>query len=242
MSQQFNNTTFNRSNNSGNSSGYYSRTLFSFTHPDPDTVQNLAGGWYSNSEFDGIADLIGNYGGYCHGSYTFPGKYWFTGKTLRVKGSCMVYSTSAEEGYKVFNMRFGLKEFDGDSVITLAVQNNNNNHIFISTSPKSLGLLPVEFQCDIKCTFLNPGADPSSVFQAQGYYIYDYIDYDGGGKGTNSKNCYIPVYLSNNNGFIETGNDAFYRYGSGIIFNFYANDGTVVDEIYITNLTIEELA
>jgi len=237
MSQQFNNTTFNRSNNSGNSSGYHSRTLFSFTTPSPGKIQVLDEGWYTNNEFDGIADLIGTYGEYCHGNYILPGKYWFTGKTLRVKGSCMVYSTSAEEFYKVLNMRFGLKEFDSGDVITLAIQNNNNDHAFIGGGDP-LGLLPVEFQCDIKCTFINPGGDPAVIFQAQGYYIYDFSNYNGGNKGSNNQIRYVPVYLSNNNGFIETGNDAFYIYGSGIIFNFYANDGTVVDEIYITNLKI----
>jgi hypothetical protein len=239
-----NNPTFNRSTQNGYVPGYYTRTLFSYISASP---FNTNGEWdFTTPDYNGIQYLIDNYPGDCHGDYRLPSHYWRPGKSIRVKGSLMVYGINDillayQQCY--LNMLFGIYSFDADNTLVLAQQNDSAFHTFIEGSGE-LGLLPIEFQCTITCPYINPAADPSLYFQAQGYYKYTRDNYNS--EGDNSNNRYVPVWNSYNNGFISTSDSQFYTGQTGIIFNFFTGELTYPDHVpnnlYITNLTIEELA
>lgn len=227
---QTNNPTFNRANTGGSVPGFYSRTLFTYTS-NSNNIYNLAGtDWVGVTDFDGIGDLISNDPTSCHGDYIIPEIYWTPGKTIRIKGALLCASGDADE---LFNMRFGLQETNGPTTEWLAIQNSNaSDHTFALGAIK--GPLPVDFACDIVCS----GYDETYTYLvSSGYYQYNPLWFDSNG-GTNVDGIYVPVWY--NKGFVISYAPDFYLYKNKIMFNL--NGTSLSASIYLTNLTIEELA
>jgi hypothetical protein len=230
-----NNPTFNRSTQNGVSQGFHTRTLFSFT---PYSLYDLelggSGDWVSDSTWDGIGDLSSSYANQCFGTNILPQQYWRSGKTIRIHGTILA-DTNFEEipfGGIPFNMKFGLLERGGYNIDWLAFTNNGIDHNLFNGSPY-IGPVPIDFFCDITCCEIDFENDYIG-FIAAGYFQYNDTDYDGG--GDNTTKIYTPIYLET----FSIGHDTtFYYNRTSIMFNLY---GTGAAHVYITNLTIEELA
>jgi hypothetical protein len=226
-----NNSTFNRGNNNGLSQGFYSRTLFTWVIPS--SLPDLSGSetWTLETNGDGLQYLVNNYPSYCHGGFSFPAYYWVAGKTIRFKGTFFVRSTIANQR---FNMRFGLKEFNGNAVEWLAIQNNNNDHTFLSGGTRAYDT-PVNFNCLLMCSNLD--SDGSAWFTANGFYTYPL---NTNQQDPNRNIAKVPVW-TNGSGTNGVSNDVatdYINYQTHLMMNCYNSD---VLSIQLLNLTIEEL-
>jgi hypothetical protein len=230
-----NNPTFNKSNqNSPISVGYYSRTIFS-CGGNGIANQNLYGETgIIGSNDNGIQYLIDNYSNECHGYNEFPAYYWKAGKSVRIKGNCLVMGYPGEEAgqYTQFNMSVGLKESSDGGVAILA--NSAVNSIFPLTGGD---LCPVDFEYIITCA--TPDTYSSTCcFFASGYYQYNYGQYNSSGTNTNST-VYTPVFGNPGSIGISSISTAYTQNSTKILFNFY--DSTIY-YLYLTSLTLEELS
>jgi hypothetical protein len=229
---QYNNT-FNRGTNSGISSGYYSRTLFTWVNPVSDYGLVSQSDWIENTNGDGLQVLIDNKPEYCHGGITFPPYYWTSGKTIRFRGT---FIARADTNDSIFNMRFGLKEASGPDVKWLAIQNNNNNHTFLNGGYETYDT-PVNFQCLLMCCTRDYEGDP--WFTANGFYRYNLrSDVESNGRSV----VQVPVWQYSNggspNGVAAAVNQTFISEQTSFMMNCYNSD---VLSIQLLNLTIEEL-
>jgi hypothetical protein len=237
----YNNSTFNRTNQSGISSGFYSRTLFSY-HTVNNDEYNLSNDWTENEGFDGITWLQNNIPERCHGSNILPPYYWRPGKNIRIRGTFFVGSTNQN---CIFNMRFGIKKV-GDVLIPLAIQNNGFNHYFnytYNTKPneeEEAKFLPINFLCDIMCGVINDVGD--FKIEGGGYYQYCWRRFDGELPAygfSNIDNVYVPLLFHNRGYTFRLISDSHYYEATSLEMNIF---GSTVDKCYIRNLTIEELA
>jgi hypothetical protein len=235
-----NNPTFNRSNESGLTPGYYSRTIFSCggssigndnLHFPGDSDINVNGG-------DGIQWLIDNYPDYCWGSHKFPSNYWLAGKSVRIKGNCLVYGYPEEEEgqYTQFNMSVGLIELGTNNIVTLA-NSFSSNRFPLTSGEEPVPLCPVDFEYIITCA--TPDYDGNAVWFASGYYHYNYTDYNTNGEN-GTENVYVPVCYRYppSVGLYNTSTDYIIQ-PTRILFNFYDSN---IYYLYLTALTVEELA
>jgi hypothetical protein len=234
----YNNSTFNRNNQSGISSGFYSRTLFSY-HTVNNDEYNLSsvGDWFENNNFTGITWLQNNIPERCHGSNILPPYYWRPGKNIRIRGTFFVGSTN--QNCK-FNMQFGIYN-SPSGFQALAIQNNGFNHYFNNTyntkpnEEEAAKLLPINFLCDIMCGVINDVVE--FKIEGGGYYQYCWRRFDQ--VFSNGNSVYVPLLNhSNRNTFIVLGDD-YYNQETSLEMNIF---GSTVDKCYIRNLTIEELA
>jgi hypothetical protein len=235
MSSYPNNPTFNRSNQNGVSQGFHSRTLLSYT---PVSLDNLSDTNVTNNiDFDGIDYLRSLEPGNFFGSNRLPAKYWRSGKTIRIHGTILADTIPPEEppiATIPFNMKFGLTERNGFNTDWLAYTNNGDDH-YIFDGTFNVGPVPIDFFCDITCCEIDFENDYIG-FIAAGYFQYNDTDYNSG--GTNIVKKYVPVYTET----FSIGHDTtFYNYETDIMWNLYSTS-VYVYHIYVTNLTIEELA
>ena len=232
MAQLGNNLTFNRSllNASGTGivKGYHSRTVFSYAAAEP--VSTYDTNMTNDSETDGIQFLIDNSSANeYHGTHRIPPYYWRPGKIFRVSGT--IIATSQDTAGNL-NMRFGLTPGDGGFINWLAIQNNNNNHSFAAGQGE--GPLPVDFSCDIFCSFINDNA-AEAQFGAAGYFQYNRTGYNSA--NSDQGQIYVPVWTSV---FPSTLMEETYINPSTIMFNLAGT--SIQNGANITRLTIEELA
>ena len=222
-----NNPTFNRGQHNGVAVGYHSRIVFSYSSTEPGNVNGT--NVTDDSDTDGIQFLIDNSGdNEFHGTHIIPSYYWNSGKTFRVSGTIIIGAPAEDIINPKFNMRFGLNSPSLFSPEWLAIQNNNNDG-----PPLEQNELPIDFSCDIFCSSVS--GDPAGEFGAAGYYQYT-VD-NNTTSGLNRGLIYIPVWSDT---LIKTGLSEVYTDQSTIMFNL---SGTNLGyEIYITRLTIEELA
>lgn len=225
-----NNSTFNRGNNNGLSQGFYSRTLFTWVISS--SLPDLSGSetWTLETDGDGLQYLVNNYPSYCHGGFSFPAYYWVAGKTIRFKGTFFVRS---DDNNQQFNMRFGLKEFNNDTVEWLAIQNNDHNHIFLSGGIREYDT-PVNFNCLLMCSA--PDYD-GTWFTANGFYTYPL---NTNQQDTNRNIAKVPVWTNGDgtNGVSKAVSTDHINYQTHLMMNCY---GSNVSTIQLLNLTIEEL-
>lgn len=236
-----NNPTFNKSNESGVSPGYYSRVIFSYT-----TEENDANNLMNETDWvdgDGIQQLIANYPTRCHGSNTLPVRYWKSGKNIRLRGTFFV---SSDSGGAYFNMKFGVYEDTSATTEWLAIQNNGDNHIFNNGYSTVCGIaaaeyISVTFGCDISCGTPDNNDSNLMFMTTNGFYRYNWMD-PCSPSYTNAQIVYVPVWKLGYNGSQSTPSTIstdYYNNPSIIMFNI--NYSTVY-EVYLINLTIEELA
>jgi hypothetical protein len=228
MAQLGNNLTFNRGKHDGVAVGYHSRTVFSYATTEPISTYDTT--MTNDSETDGIQFLINNSSANdYHGTHIIPAYYWRPGKTFRVSGTLIATSQDTTGS---LNMRFGLIPGNSGAINWLAIQNNNNNHQFAGIA--NYGPLPVDFSCDIFCSFINDN-EAEAQFGAAGYYQYNYSNYNSA--GNNRPQIYVPVWTSV---FPSTLMEETYINQSTIMFNLFGS--TIQNGAEITRLTIEELA
>ena len=247
-----NNPTFNKNNNNGQFPGFYSRALFSYA-PYID-IPNLLGDnnsdWITDPEWNGIGDLLtGADNKACHGSNILPAYYWCPGKTIRVTGDLSV-NIPLQEGLaqnKTLNLRFGLIETSTPATTVLAIQNNNNNHdLQFNVAASSYNNVPIHFECTIMCAKIDNGQDPPCTFSANGFYYYDYTNYNSSGEndGGKGRTLYVPIWNSSNGS--TTLYQEYYTSSTKIMMNFYdsliGNGEDGYGAIYLSKLLIEELA
>jgi len=238
----YNNSTFNRTNQSGISPGFYSRTLFSY-HTVNDDETNLYNDtdWTEDDLFDGITSLQSNFPNRCHGSNVLPPYYWRPGKNIRIRGTFFV-GTGGENS--IFNMRFGIKKV-GAVLIPLAIQNNNFNHYFnnnFTTKPEAgpPHFIPINFLCDIMCGVINDVGE--FKIEGGGYYQYCWRKFDGELPVygfINIDNVYVPLLRHEKERNFSVISNSHYYEATSLEMNIY---GSTVTGCYIRNLTIEELA
>jgi len=223
-----NNPTFNRGQHNGVVVGYHSRTIFSYNSSNPVQVNNT--NVTDDSNTDGIQFLIDStVPTDSYGSHITPAYYWNSGKTFRVSGTIIIGASTEEDVTNPkFNMRFGLNSPSFFNPEWLAIQNNNNDG-----PPLGQNELPIDFSCDIFCSSVS--GDPAGEFGAAGYYQYTTEENTTG--GLNLGLTYIPVW---SDALIYNGLSGAYTNQSTIMFNLFGTD--IGYEIYITRLTIEELA
>jgi hypothetical protein len=184
----------------------------------------------NDSETDGIQFLIDNSSANeYHGTHRIPPYYWRPGKIFRVSGT--IIATSQDTAGNL-NMRFGLTPGDGGFINWLAIQNNNNNHSFADGQGE--GPLPVDFSCDIFCSFINDNA-AEAQFGAAGYFQYTRTGYNSA--NSDQEQRYVPVWTSV---FPSTLMEETYINPSTIMFNLAGT--SIQNGANITRLTIEELA
>lgn len=245
-----NNPTFNRRtnesviNNPNAGLGYHSRTLFTYQAVGG---INLAvtdpAEWCNSATGDGIQMFIDNSYGTIHGDAILPGKYWCPGKTIRIKGTLIARAElSADQGPAYFNLRFGLKELQNNAVTILAMQNEDNNHIFAPT-PQVATVYPytsVAFCQVITCTEIDTGNANPIKFSSYGYYEYLWGDENTAITGLDF--TYVPVWKQTR--FNLAVNSDYYNYNTRIIINGFGTTTGGVDlyEVLLPTLTIEELA
>lgn len=248
-----NNPTFNRSNPTGLSKGFHSRTIFNYsvnTATEYDLMQNNASDWCS----DGTWDTIGNdlSPQFIHGSNILPPYYWRPGKCIRIIGD-LIFSYPILGGissYEDFlNMRFGIRENNTGSVQLLAAQNATGMHVISNIDLTGNDSVPVHFECTIACGLIVDTSELS--FNANGFYQYNLI-YNPGMDTTNiatgkaEATIYVPVWGGTaDKGFKSVGTD-FYNYSTTIIWN---GDGSQLGDAYdgygnayLSKMVIEELA
>ena len=227
------NSTFNRGNNSGISSGYYSRTLFTWVTLADGYELTSQSEWVSNDNGNGLQLLIDNKPEYCHGGITFPPYYWTAGKTIRFRGTFFV---KANDNDSIFNMRFGLKEASGPNTQWFAIQNNDNNHTFLGGDYETYDT-PVNFQCLMMCCTRDYESAP--WFTANGFYRYN-LKSDAWSYGRGA--VQVPVWLNGNggspNGVAASSDPSFISQQTTFMMNCYDSN---IAEIELLNLTIEEL-
>lgn len=240
MAEYKNNPTFNKSNqNSPTSVGYYSRTIFS-CGGNGIANQNLHGETgIIGSNDNGIQYLIDNYSNECHGYNEFPAYYWKAGKSVRIKGNCLVYGYPEEEDgqYTQFNMSVGLKESSDGGVAILANSAVNSRFPPVSVAAEEPPLCPVDFEYIITCATPDTYFD-SCCFFASGYYQYNYGQYNSSGTNTNYT-VYTPVFGYPGSTGISSISTAYTQNSTKILFNFC--DSTIY-YLYLTSLTLEELS
>jgi len=253
-----NNPTFNKKNNTSNRffPGFYSRALFSYApYGDETIVPNLLGtnnsDWVTDSAWDGIGDLLGSGTRVaCHGSNILPAYYWRPGKIIKITGDLSV-NIPLQEGLiqnKILNLRFGLTETNTPTSTALAIQNGDNNHILAfnvaGIGAQSYNYAPIHFECTIMCAKIDLGQDPPCIFYGNGFYYYDFTNYNSSGENFNKSSVYVPVW-TDGNGSTNLGN-AYYIHETKIMMNFYGSTiGNVNDgygAIFLSKLLIEELA
>ena len=247
-----NNTTFNKNNNNGQFPGFYSRVLFSYA-PYADVVDELlqsnSSDWVTDIGYDGIGALLSGNDVLCHGSNTLPAYYWRPGKAIRITGhfSVNIPLQSGLTQNKILNLRFGLRETATPASQTLIAQNNDNNHELafnIGLGGSSYNNVPIHFESTIICSTIDQAADPPCTFYANGFYYYDYVNYNGVGDNLDKGAVYVPIWKSANGS--TTLADEYYSSSTKIMMNIYdsaignANDG--YGSVYLTKLLIEELA
>ena len=226
-----NNSTFNRGNNNGLSQGFYSRTLFTWVNLSDGYNLVSQSAWVSNNVGDGLQLLVDNKPEYCHGGFSFPAYYWVAGKTIRFKGTFFVRSTDSDQQ---FNMRFGLKEFNNNTVEWLAIQNNNHDHNFLSGGTRAYDT-PVNFNCLLMCSA--PDYDSTAWFTANGFYTYPL---NTNQQDTNRNIAKVPVW-TNGSGTNGVSNDVSTDYIINQTHLMMNCSGSDVSTIQLLNLTIEEL-
>jgi len=215
-----NNPNFVRSNTGGSSPGYHTRTIFTFS---PAEVVSTVGDWVSDSNWDGLNELLGLYPNYCHGTNVFPIGYWQNGRQIRIKGTAIV---SDDGGGVDFNMRFSIYESGDADYNLIAVQNGGANHSFADGGTAID--VPVDFECTI-------GHFGSTFLFGSGYYQYNYLDYNGTGRNRNS-NARVPLWeYTGTNGQTSINLGSFNT--TTLIFNFF---GSNVVSISLLNFRIEE--
>jgi hypothetical protein len=224
--------TFNRANSNGVSPGFYSRTLFTWVTPSDgyelkDTV------WTDTLDGDGLDYLSTQKPEQCYGGYIFPPNYWTAGKTIRFRGTFFVASDDTDQ---IFNLRFGLQEYNTPSVQWLAIQNNDNNHIFAEGANTGANVyIPISFNCLLMCSVLS--AEDLSWFTANGFYKYCTTP---NASSTNKSVPTVPVWgnFNGTNGVSKGVDLLFTTQQSSLMMNCY---GSTVKNIRLVNLTIEEL-
>jgi len=244
-----NNPTFNKNNNNGQFPGFYSRALFSYAPyiNIPNLLGNNDSDWITDSTWNGIGDLLTNYSDTCHGSNILPAYYWCPGKTIRITGDLSVNIPQQEFINKTLNLRFGLIETSTPATTALAIQNNNNNHDLAFDAAASLyNNVPIHFECTIMCAKIDEGQDPPCTFYANGFYYYDFTNYNSSGNNAGSKErtLYVPVWKTGNGS--TTLDQLYYTSATKIMMNFYGsligNGDDGYGAIYLSKLLIEELA
>jgi hypothetical protein len=222
-----NNPTFNKGQHDGVAVGYHSRIVFSYSSTEPGNVNGTD--VVNEGNTDGIQFLIDNSGdNEFHGTHIIPSYYWNSGKTFRVSGTIIIGAPAEEIINPKFNMRFGLNSPSFFSPVWLAIQKNGSDG-----PPLNQNELPIDFSCDIFCSKVS--SDPAGEFGASGYYQYTVSNNTNG--GSNLGLVYTPVWKST---LITTGLSGAYTDQSTIMFNLFGTN--LGYEIYITRLTIEELA
>jgi len=235
MASLKNNTTFNRGNSKGQINGFYSRALFGYIVGENPINVGGDNDWTTGLNFDGMDWLMTNYEELVKGSNRLPPKYWLLGKTIRVSGEAIVTGTDGAGEAKFLNMRFGIKEQTTPNTTWLAVQNNENNHIFVSVNYDNLQEVPISFRCIITCPYYDENADPPNIyFMSNGYMHYDRSNWITA--GPNNDRTYVPLWKGN--AAIPV-TDTYYTSETSIMFNFY---GSTVQSIFLTRLLVEELA
>jgi len=234
-----NNPTFNRVvdrayGESKISKGFYSRTIFSYTNQYSSPLELGAvdeNEWTDSIDGRGLKFLSNNRPDYCHGYFEIPPYYWLPGKTIRFKGTFLVETADPET---TFNMRFGLRENQNGTTEWLAIQNNDNNHIF-ALGNITEEFIPVSFHCLLMCGYLN--YDDKIWFTANGFYRYHRFG-DGQDKGTVVIQVPMWTYGVNYNGITRGLSLDFYNYDTEFAMNCF---GTTAKYVQLQNLTIEEL-
>jgi len=252
MANPRNNPTFNKSNNNGLFPGFYSRALFSyapFGGDVPDLCKNNTSEWLDN-EYDGIRLIRDAVPQMCHGSYQLPSKYWCPGKTIRLTGDFSVNASNPNNiigGSGIFNLQFGLKEMDFDDTTVLAETNSGNNHYLTFPGGGFEGFdiyyLPIHFECTIVCAKIDMDND-QTIFYTNGFYYYDYINWDDAGTNFSKNSIYVPVWKANDGRTIISGL-SYYNNPTRIIMNGYGsslNGDDGYGAIFLSKLLIEELA
>ena len=225
MAQLGNNTTFNRANQNGVLKGYHSRTVFSYSRQSPINLYNT--NIVNESTTDGIQFLIDNSDpNDYHGSHIIPAYYWRPGKIFRVSG-IVIANSSNDEGSGYLDMRFGLNA----PLTWLAIQNDSQDHYFAALEPS--GPWSVDFSCDICCAKIEPNTS-NAEFNASGYYQYQWSSGD-----KDFRTVYVPVWSSL--GTMD-GLQDIYTGASTIMFNLFGSNIGFESGLYVTRLTIEELA
>lgn len=227
------NYTFNKNGQTGAvGTGWSQRVIF--TCGTTDDLFHDTNNWYDTEDFDGIEQLVSNYGpagtiltNISHGDAIFPAEYWKSGKTIRLKG--MFWATSTEEQY--LNMRIGMWESSPTKTV-FSIQDDGNNHIFAKGQARAN--VPVFFEITLQC--INPDDNMGNTFWiTSGHYQYEYTNYSSG--GTNQSDVFVPIHNTTNVPII-TGTGYYYN-KTRPIFNFY---GSTVSTIVLAWMTIEELA
>lgn len=228
-------------------------------HPNPNFIINQVKGWNSRvlytyygapgwtpldiyNAYDDVTNIfyaIENYNSsnsviLSKGQYQYPqySRFFKTGKSIRVKGSLLVSSTSDP----IFNISAKIYNGTNSSLLTIAAQNNGSNHIFAQNS--SYYNVPVNFEITYNCVETDNKGAPSLWFQANGFYQYDFGSYNNG--GANNNVIYVPIWnYTNSTQWIGVGdsNDAYDIY---ISFDGSANLGN--PGIILRHLTVEELS
>jgi hypothetical protein len=246
MPSNTNNPTFNRFSNYGPSIGYHTRTLFVYSGETGGNT-NLYGVSDMLDSKDGIQYLINNFSGSCHGYHHFPGGYWRRGKSVRLKGNCLVMGFPEEEAgqYTVFGMSVGLLSVSGSAPYpnTPLAQSATTNKFPLTDGNDPPELCPVDFEIIITCAQEEDGFSPEgSRWFASGYYKYNYGNDDFINGGNNTTNCYIPIVYNDagqKNIYYGLSKADYIDKETIIMFNFY--DSTVY-YLYLTSLILEELA